>query len=315
MATSGSVTFNITANTIITKALSLVAERAAEIPLTNSEVSDGLIDLNLMAKEWQAQGLHLWKRDEGILFLDAGVTSYLLGPNGAEACLLDDFINTDITTAALAGANTIVLDTSGMVAGGFIGIELDDGTRQWTTVLTVDSPTGVTITDPLTDSAEISNSVFFYTTQIERPLRVESARRNLLGNNTEVELDKWSKQEYFAQTNKGSEGTPTAFYYSPKLVDGELFIWQTSDSVRRVLKFTFQRSIEDFITTSDNPDFPIEWGNALIYGLASRIGHQYQVPLAKLASIDARAEMMLDEVLGWDEEVTSLNIQPEHYNG
>ena len=87
MARSGSVDFAVTANDIIKKALALVADRAAEIPLTNNEITDGLQSINILVKAWQGQGLHLWKRDEGILFLDVGVNSYLLGPQGAEATL------------------------------------------------------------------------------------------------------------------------------------------------------------------------------------------------------------------------------------
>lgn len=311
MATSGSIDFNITADKIIRKALALIAERAAEIPLTNNEISDGLESLNIMVKNWQSQGLHLWKRAEGVLFLDAGISSYLLGPDGAEATLEDDFINTELNSLAIATATVLVVaNTANMTAGDFIGIELDDGTRQWTTIVTVDSPTGLTITDPLTDSAAIDNSIFTYTTILERPLRIEDARRTRLDSNTEVPLNKWARQEYFAQTNKTSQGTPTNFYYQPTLENGQIYIWQTSDSVRQVLKFTFQQTIGDFDTTSNTPDFPIEWAQPLIWGLASMIGPEYDAPLDKLDRIDVKAAKFLEDILGWDEEITSLNIQP-----
>lgn len=313
MARSGTIDFNVTADTIIRKALALVAERAAEIPLQNNEISDGMQDLNIMVKAWQGQGLHLWKRVEGVLFLDPGISSYLLGPDGAEATLEEDLINTELTTAAVITATTLVVtDTTGMTAGDFIGIELDDGTRQWTTIVSVDSATGLTITDALTAAAAIDSSVFTFTTIIERPLRIESARRHRLGSGTEVELNKWSRQQYFAQTNKASQGTQTNFYYQPKLDNGQIYIWQTANSVNQLLKFTFQQAIEDFDVTNNNPDFPVEWAEALIWGLAARIGHQYQVQLQKMQMIKADAEQYLDAILGFDEEVTSLDVQPDH---
>ena len=373
MALSGSVDFNVTGSDIVRKALALIADRDAEIPLENNEISDGLQSLNILVKNWNNQGLHLWKRDEAILFLDVGVSQYLLGPGGAEATLVDDFINTEIATAAVALDTTLVVDsTTGMsgaadifavnqatligswtptnatlavvsdklvitnsaalagfaelaltdltvgrayrftygyevgtstsatfsiisnsivlatatqtvtgtfildftatettadfraanvsttitettlvtaanfvdtTTGDFVGIELDDNTRQWTKILSI-AGTTLTLVDAITSAAAINNSVFTFTSLIERPLRITGCRRSRLGDNTEVEIDKWSEQEYRAQTNKASEGVPTAFYYSPSLSNGEIFIWQTADSVQRVLKFTFQRPIQ-----------------------------------------------------------------------
>lgn len=311
MPTSGSITYNVTADTIIRKALSKVAERAAEIPLTSSELSDGLEDLNIFVKALQGDGLHLWKREEGVLFLDVGVNQYSLGPDGAEACREDDFYNTELTADAVATDVILqVADTSEMTDGDFVGIELDDNTRQWTTIVTIDSPTQITITDQLTGDASSDRSVFSYTTQIERPLRIEAARRTRLFSNTEVELHKWSRQEYMAQTNKGSRGTPTNFYYSPQLDNGEFYIWQTASSVQQLLKFTMQTTIEDFLTSSNNPDFPIEWANALIWGLAAQLGDEYQVPDQKMVRIETKAEYWMDKALGFDEEVTTMNVHP-----
>ncbi len=317
MATSGSIDFTMTGFEIVEKAVAIVAERSSEIPLQNNEVSDGLNALNRMAKHFQGQGLHLWKREEGVLFLDPGITSYKLGPQGAEATMLDDFIDAEITVAALSGVNVITVDDTtgmqGLIDSGvadFIGIELDDGTRQWTTIANVSSSTELQITDNLTDDVAIGNSVFTFTTLIERPLRIEAARRLRLGDNSEIELNKWARQQYFAQTNKNSKGTPTNFYYTPQLGNGEIFIWQTADSVNQLLKFTFQRSIEDFDTSADTLDFPIEWADALVWGLAARIGFEYQAPLQKMQLIKQNADQFLDDMLGWDEETVSLNIQP-----
>jgi len=215
-------------------------------------------------------------------------------------------VSTTITETTLVTAANFVDTTT----GDFVGIELDDNTRQWTKILSI-AGTTLTLVDAITSAAAINNSVFTFTSLIERPLRVESTRRSRLGDNTEVELIKWSRQQYFAQTNKASEGTPTAFYYTPSLTNGEIFIWQTASSVQQVLKFTFQRPIQDFDLVSNNPDFPTEWIQPLIWGLAAMIGHEYQVQLNKMQMIEARAAQLLDDALGFDEEVTSLNIQPD----
>ena len=301
---------------IVQAAVGICTDRASEIQLTSNEISDGLADLNRMVKHWQTK-FHLWKRKEGVLFLRTGISEYSIGGTSPDkACLLSDFVNTTISTAAVTGATTLVVaSTTGMTAADKIGIQLDDGTRQWTTIVSVNSATGLTITAALTDDVAVGNTVFTYTTDVERPLQIESMRRRLITNNTEVELKHWSRQEYFAQSNKNSEGTPTSYFYAPRLSEGLVYVWQTASSVNQVLYFTFNATIEDFDTSSNNPDFPQEWLDPLVYNLAARIGYQYQTPLPKMQLIKMEAQQMLDDALGFDQEETSLNIYPSYRNG
>jgi hypothetical protein len=323
MATSGTTTgFTITANDIIQAALSIVSERAVEVALTKNEIDDGLKALNRMVKLWQTEGRLLWKLNEGVLFLNPGQQSYKIGPGGDNACLDDDFIQSEISVNANAGAITINIESTagmqGLIDSGvadFIGIELDDGTRQWTTIENVNSSTQLQITDNLTANASLTNTVFTYSNTISRPLRVPAVRRSRVGDDTEIDLNKWSRQQYFAQTLKSSSGTPTNFYYSPDLIDGRLYIWQTAESVNQIARFTFEKSIEDFSTSADNPDFPIEWSDALVWSLAARIGYEYEATLQKMQIIEAKAAQYLEDVVGWDQEVTSLNIQPDFTRG
>ena len=102
MATSGSTDFNQTAIEVIEGAFSLAGVKAQEQGLQPAEIADGFAILNLMVKTWQNQGLHLWTKEEGIIFLRTGVTDYSLGVNGDESTNLDDFIGTELTAAAAA---------------------------------------------------------------------------------------------------------------------------------------------------------------------------------------------------------------------
>ena len=124
-------------------------------------------------------------------------------------------------------------------------------------------------------------------------------------------MEKWARQQYFSQPNKVSTGTPTSYYYQPRLDDGQIFIWQTASSVDQFIKFTLNRSLKDFDTSANNPDFPIEWADALVWNLAARIAIEYQTPLPKQQLIKQQAAEMLESALGWDEENTSLNLQPD----
>jgi hypothetical protein len=261
----------------------------------------------------------LWKRDEGILFLRTGVAEYRIGGTGTDqACLADEFIQTQLSVDAVALDGIITVNSTagmqGLVDSGVadnIGIQLADGTRQWTTIAEVLSPTQIDLVDSLTADAAAGNTVFVYENEIGRPLRVEDARRTLFGSNSEIEMEHWARQEYFAQPNKTSTGTPTMFYYQPRLDQGRIYIWQTASSVNQLVKFTFARSFKDFDTAANNPDFPVEWLDALVYNLAERLAIEYQTPTNRLQLIKMKAAELLEAVLGWDEEDTSLNLQPD----
>jgi hypothetical protein len=311
MATSSSVDFTMTANELVTEAFKVTGVLPAETTLEAFEIQDGIKVVNLMLKAWQAQGMHLWTETEGILFLDIGKTDYLLGPGGDEATNLDDFIGTT-TTAALAALDVIIpVASAGMAAADVVGVELDSGIRHWTTIVTVDSPTQITITTGVPTVATAGVSVYTYTSLIDRPLRVSSARRKTFGEDNEIPSEKWSRGEYFDQVNKSSQGTVINWYYSPLLTNGRMYVWQTSSSVKGLLRFTYERPIEDIDSTVNTLDIPVEWLETVIYNAAARLGIIYSISPQKQQVITAAAVQFLDDMLGWDEEMTSLDLQPD----
>lgn len=313
MATSGSVDYNRTAIQIVNGAFRLIGVVSQEQPLQSAEREDGMEALNLMVKTWQNQGLHLWTKKEGILFLDVGKTDYYLGATGDEATNLDEFVSTTLTSAAIATDTVLtVSSTAGMTASDKIGVELDDGTRQWTTIVSVDSSTGLTITAALTGAAAASNTVYTYTTQINRPLRILGARRATIGETSEIEVRPFeSRSHYFNQPDKTTQGTVINYYYSPELNNGRIYIWQTADNVRKVLKFTYERSLEDFDANNNDPDFPVEWVETIKYNLAARLGLEYGTSPERLDRIKFAADEMLQNALGYDTDPLYLSIQPD----
>jgi hypothetical protein len=312
MATSGSVDFNMTASDLITESYKLLGIKTAESPLESFEIDDGIKTLNLMLKAWQAQGLHLWTEEEGVLFLDTGKTDYLLGPSGDEATQLDDFIGTT-TTAALAALAVIipVTDSTGMAAADKVGVELGSGSRHWTTIASVDSATQVTITTGVPSVAASGVSVYTFTSLIDRPLRVLSARRKTYSEDNEVETMQWSRNEYFNQVNKASQGTVVNWYYSPQLTDGRIYVWQTASNVKQLLRFTYERPIEDIDVSTNNLDIPVEWLECVTYNLAARMAIANTISPDRRNFLAGLAAQFLEDMLGWDEETTSLNLMPD----
>jgi hypothetical protein len=143
-----------TALEIIERSLRLIGETDANQSPGSDQVIDGLQSLNYMVKGWQSQGLHLWTKTEGILFLQAGKTDYQLGPNGDETGLLDDFVDTTISTAAVATDRTLtVAATTGMTGSDDIFTsDPSESLQGWTVV----SGTAAIVATSL----EVSNATF-----------------------------------------------------------------------------------------------------------------------------------------------------------
>lgn len=430
-----------TARDIVNGALRLIGEVDANQSADASQTQDGLEALNYLVKSWQAQGLHLWTKTEGVLFLDEGKTDYKLGPTGDEAGDADDFVNTELAVAGVAADRTLTLDsTTGMegasdilssdpsestqgwtavggtiaivatslvvsnaaaaageaertitdltvgrtyrvisgftkglspsvtysmkdgatvlgtetltatgtskfeftatqtshtleilngdtaatnettttsivildnTTGDLIGIRLDDNTRQWSKIVEVLSMTQVFNADGLTSAAVIDNSVFSIPELISRPVRILQLRRDKIDSTDEIEASQWSREEYFAQPNKTSQGTINNWYYSPQLTDGRLYIWQTANDVDQIARFTFERPINITDDTTDTADFPSEWFRTLKYNLAVDIAPEYRIPQDRLDRLIFKAEQLLEDSLGFDFEPDSMDMQPD----
>lgn len=431
-----------TASDIVTAALRLIGEVDANQPVTAPQMQDGLESLNYLVKSWQAQGLHLWTKTEGILFLDVGKTDYLLGPTGDECTNADDFVRSEMSVAGVSTDRTLTLDsTTGMTGatdilssdpsesiqdwtvvagtiaivttslvvsnaaaaageseftvtgltvgrtyraitgftkgtsvsvtysmkdgtttlgtetltatgtskfdfvaaqtshtfeilngdtagtntttttsievfdsttGDFIGILLDSGTRQWTKIVEVLSSTQVFNAVGLDSGSAIDKSVFTFTALLPRPLRILQLRRGTADStDDDIESDKWSREEYFAQPSKEDQGDLVNWYYSPQLTDGRIYVWQTTNDADKVARFTYERPIDISVETTDNADFPSEWFRTLKYNLATDIAPEYTIPQDRLDRLSLKAEQLLDDSLGFDTENDSMSMQPD----
>lgn len=307
MATSGSVDYNLNRDEIIREALDLLGVSGISQSISDDDLQSCHRSLNNMVKAWQAQGIHLWTEQEATLFLDTTSQSYTLSSSGDRAS--NTVIETTISADEASGQTILsITDSTGMTAADVVGIEQDDGTMHWTTIASVDSSTQITVDDALTDEAASTNHVFSFTTKINRPLDIIHVR-NRDDNNDDSTLSKVSREEYFDIINKDATGSPVQYYYDPQLSAGKIYIWPVSDSVVNRLKFTYRRSLEDFDAASDNPDFPQEWLEALIYNLAVRIAPKFNKE-KKVQLIALQAEQFKQDMLDWDQEHGNVTIGP-----
>lgn len=130
----------------------------------------------------------------------------------------------------------------------------------------------------------------------------------------QIELNQLAIVDFNLLPN-GSSGTPVNYNYQPKNNVGVLRVWPTPDATvpaNSYIEITYQRPLEVFDTGADNPDFPQEWGNALIYNLALSLADEYGVAADKQGRIEKAAATHLATALSNSNEQGSLFLQPDY---
>ena len=312
MATSGVSTFNATRNQIIRNAALLLKAVGANAAMNSVMIDDFAFGLNAMVKRWQAgpNPIHLWTTSEATLFPQPGQIRYAAG-TGAADHITDSYVDTETSADEALGQTVISIeDPTGMTAADHIGIVLDDGTLQWTTIASVGATT-VTLDDALTDSVTAGNKVFAYTNKIPQPLKVIDYRRFDIDGDTDTPVFPVARLDYQNIPLKTAPGSLNQVYYDRQLGTGYFHLWQVPGAVSELLKFTYRRPIMDFSSAANNPDLPQEWIQALYYNLAFVMAPQFHVEEAQFRRIERMAAMFLDDMMAFDREDESLFIQPD----
>jgi Asp-tRNA(Asn)/Glu-tRNA(Gln) amidotransferase A subunit family amidase len=119
--------------------------------------------------------------------------------------------------------------------------------------------------------------------------------------------------DYNRLSNKTSNGRPIQLTYHPQRVDGNIYIYPTPDATiasgYRIF-IRYQAPYEDFDAANNEPDFPQEWFQALIYGLAYTLAPEYGIPIQERNVLREDMLMFKAEALSGGSEEGSMFIQP-----
>lgn len=313
MTSSGVKTFDPTLSTLISMAYQEAGIISIMETPSDEQYIKGRNKLNLMLSEWMRAGHKVWTWEEGILFLQKSQRRYQLGSSSTHHFTdAYDFDNTTLSAAAASGATTITVAAAGTIAASdYLGIELDSGSFQFTTVSSIASTT-VTPAAALTGAAASGNRVLAYTTKLIRPLKISSSRHFRYSTEDEIRVQELSHIDFMEQPNKTNTASPfSQWRYQPKVPLGIFEVWLTPSDVDYGVRFTYQRPIYDFTENAQTVDAPIEWGNAIVFGLAAELIPSGDVPRDRAEIIMAMATQKLALVSGADREQGSFLIQPD----
>lgn len=321
MTSSGTYTFSERIAQIISAAYRKIGALAEDETPTAGMTADAQLSLNGMIKEWAASGIHIWTTQEAILFLQQAQYRYLLGTGTSPSptthcCDAFSYYVDELASSAAAGTSTITLDdATGFTNGNNIGVVLDDGSTQWTTINGVPSGDVVTITAVLTGAASANNFVFTYpqTATIQSPLRIPAARRIAWQGLIETPMNRLSRKEYMDYPNKVNPGTPTQFFYAPELLNGipqgQFYAYLNPQDSSSGVRFTYMRPLQDMTTNpTQTGDFPIEWINTCVWNLAMEMAPEFDMPPQRWAMLKEQADAKLEMVRGWDREPEAIEF-------
>lgn len=303
-------TFNLTRNDIINQSSEVIGMYSPDLALSGEDTAIAAMKLNMLVKYLQKDGIHLWSQAEASLFLVDGQASYSLSTSGAHCTT--NYAETTLSANAASGAVSISLaSATGISIGQYIGILLNTNNLHWTTISNLVGTTA-TLASGLSSAADAAQTVYAFTAKIARPLRlIEDTCYLRNSDSQDTPISTMSRSDYAMLANKTSESRPVQIYYDPQLSAGVLKLWPVPDSSLNILRFSYQRPIEDFNLSTDNPDFPIEWGLPLVYSLAVLRAPGTGISAAEFSIIKSQADEYMAGALGFDRENTSIFVQPD----
>ena len=162
------------------------------------------------------------------------------------------------------------------------------------------------------------------TVDIPAPLKVLQAfrRNSLISPNTDTPMLVIDQQAYNMLTPKTSTGTPNQLFYqtpgtagntSGTQMRGTVFIFNSPDANSisyNSIGLVVHQPFEDFDASSDVPDFPSYWFNAIKWALADQLSSEYGVGLSERGFIQNKADKHKQAALNFGLEEGSLFLRP-----
>jgi len=165
---------------------------------------------------------------------------------------------------------------------------------------------------PLTANTSSYRIGVSQTINTPKPLKVIQAWNHNTSSNVDVPMRILTKQEYNILGNKTSTGNPIQLYYDPQNSYGDLYVFPvptSTEAAANTLSIVYQRPFEDFDVSTDTPDFPQEWYDALAYGLATRLAPEYGLGVAERKTLWQEMTIIKQDALNFGLEEGSLYFQ------
>lgn len=322
MTTSETTNYSETRTQIIESMYEIIGVKSIGFELTTEDSTKASNALNRMLAHWNVSGPHLWKYDEGILFLQPHQNKYKIGNAASDdmACLKDDLVLTQINGALAAGVATLVVDsTAGMTANDYIGVVLADKTVQWTTIDSITNATTLVLDAVLSGAVSDNAYIYTFTNKLYKPFEIfkktcrciTGIRSSTLSTLQANYMKDFNYREFqsFVDVDSTPQPTLSGYNYLPQNTNGIFWAYPTpSDGAYRI-QFSFKKQLEDMIDSSDTLDLPKEWLEPIVWQLAVRMIPVYS-KFERAEYVNGIASSMLKNLKSSDQEFGDIQFTP-----
>jgi hypothetical protein len=168
------------------------------------------------------------------------------------------------------------------------------------------------VTKEATLSLVASTNTYTINTKMMRV--IQSWRRDNISK-VDVPLRVITRDQYNRLGNKSSTGTPVQLYHEPGLTTSTVKVFPTptsTDASSNTIYMVYQKQFDDFDTSTDNPEFPSEYFEALKFGLAVRLAFEYGMEPNDRKQLAEIAAVIKQEALSFGTEEGSLFFGREY---
>lgn len=109
--------------------------------------------------------------------------------------------------------------------------------------------------------------------------------------NKDIEVGRFSQQEYYGLPNKTDRGTPTAYFVDRRVNPVVMRIWRPTNGETTTLFYTRIRQMQDVGATSQTVDVPYRFLEAVTASLALRMSVKYSPERTDSLRLEAAAAM------------------------
>ena len=161
----------------------------------------------------------------------------------------------------------------------------------------------------------LTASTSSYTPTVKMMKVVQAFNRNTT-TNVDVPMRIITRDEYNRLGNKTSSGNPIQLLHIPNRTDSTITVFPVPTSVEassNVIKIIYQKPYDDFDASTDEPEFPQEWFEAIKYGLAFRLAPEYGLELTERRQLMQEAALLKNEALSYGTEEGSIYFGVNYY--
>ena len=315
MATSGSYDFNTTADNFINDALLHLGVLGTGETIASAKQTEALRVLNYLLKWLAGRNMPLWSRKRGVILPTTG-QNYIA--NGTRTVAWDGWGTTTLSSAAAGSqADIVVTADVGFDDNDIVGVELDDGTIQWSIQSGAIATLTVTLDDNLNGAAAAGNRVYVYTpaSVITTPMQIYHANILDNSNNARWPIELVSEKDFYSLGDLTSTGTPNQLMFDVQLNTGT-FWWYprwTTSSMDQVIEFSYRTTFQDIDTVgSDNLDVPQAFHLPVVLYLAHLLSANYGIDPNERKLLLAEATSYYEEALASVTQTTSIFFGPDY---